>query len=370
MSSLNTKHLNTKKQSEFTSHWQGALSDYVTAIAWSPDGKLLAASSAAGEVMVYQAGGFQETLLQPANGHSVDCLAFSYDGQFLAAGGQTGQVSIWQIQSAPLESDPPELVATVKNPSVWVDRLAWSPTQNLLAFSLGKYVQVWDATLSDIATTLNFDTSSALDITWHPDGQRLSVSGYQGVKIWTAADWDDDPYLLTIPSASVAIAWSPDGKYIASGNLDRTITVLEWDNPHPWVMRGFPGKIRQLAWSPLPTKVGASLLAAASAEEIVVWEKHADESLGWESRVLSGHESTVQSIHFQPNALLMASAAADGWVCLWQGANRLAQALNGAPNGFSGLAWHPKGHQLAAGGQNGEVVIWSKGLRGQGFGQR
>lgn len=165
---------------------------------------------------------------------------------------------------------------------------------------------------SGLKTTLNFGTSSALNLTWHPDGQRLSVSGYQGVKIWTAEDWDDDPYLLTIPSASVAIAWSPDGKYTASGNLDRTITVLEWDNPHPWVMRGFPGKIRQLAWSDVPTKAGTSLLASASAEGIVVWEKQEDESLGWEGRVLTGHEGTVQSIHFQPDTQLLASAAADG----------------------------------------------------------
>jgi len=336
MSSLKPSGLKTKNQGEFGQHWQGTLSDYVTAIAWSPDGNTVAASSAAGEVVLYQARAFQETPVQAGNGYSIDCIAFSHDGQFLAAGGQNGQVKIWRVQS-----DLPELIATVGNTAAWVDRLSWSPTQTLLAFSLGKYVQVWDAASGEIATTLNFDTSSALDLTWHPDGQRLSVSGYQGVKIWTAEDWDDDPYLLTIPSASVAIAWSPDGKYIASGNLDRTITVLEWDNPHPWVMRGFPGKIRQLAWSDVPTKAGASLLACASAEGIVVWEKQEDESLGWEGCVLAEHEDTVQSIHFQPDTLLLASAAADGWVCLWQGAKRLAQVLNGAPNGFSCLAWHP-----------------------------
>jgi WD40 repeat protein len=364
MFGLKTGGLKSKKQNEFTPHWQGTLSDYVTAIAWSPDGKTLAASSAAGEVVLYQGTGtLQSTPLQPVNGRSVDCLAFSYDGQFLTVGGQTGQVNIWRMQS-----DPPELIATIKNPSAWVDRMAWSPTQNLLAFSLGKYVQVWDATLGDIATTLNFDTSSALDITWHPDGQRLSVSGYQGVKIWTVDDWDDDPYLLTIPSASVAIAWSPDGKYIASGNLDRTITVLEWENPHPWVMRGFPGKIRQLAWSDVTTTAGASLLASSSAEGIVVWEKQEDESLGWEGRVLAGHEATVESLQFQPNSLLLASAAADGWTCLWQKAKRQTQVLNGAPNGFSCLSWHPQGQQLAAGGQNGELLIWSQVMRGKGFG--
>jgi WD40 repeat protein len=365
MLSLKAGGLKAKKQDEFAPHRQGTLSDYVTAIAWSPDGKVLAASSAAGEVALYQAGTFQETPLQPVDGRSVDCLAFSHDGQFLAAGGQTGQVNIWRMQS-----DAPELIATVKNPSAWVDRLSWSPTQNLLAFSLGKYVQVWDAASGEIATTLNFDTSSALDLTWHPDGQRLSVSGYQGVKIWTAEDWDDDPYLLTIPSASVAISWSPDGKYIASGNLDRTITVLEWENPHPWVMSGFPGKIRQLAWSDVLAKAGASLLASASVEGIVVWEKQEDASLGWDGRVLTGHEGTVQSIQFQPNALLLASAAADGRVCLWHKAKQLVQALDGTPSGFSCLTWHPKGNLLAAGGQGGELLIWSKVSRGQGFGQR
>jgi WD40 repeat protein len=358
--------LKIKKPVEFDRHWQGMLSDYVTAIAWSPDGKTLAASSAAGEVVVYQGTGtFLATPLLSVNGHSIDGLAFSYDGQFLAAGGQTGEVSIWRMQS-----ELPELIATVKNPSVWVDRLSWSPTQNLLAFSLGKYVHIWDATRGDVAAILNFDTSSVLDLTWHPDGQRLSVSGYQGIKIWTAEDWNDAPYLLTVPSASVAIAWSPDGKYIASGNLDRTITVSEWNSPHPWVMQGFPGKIRQLAWSNVFTKAGASLLASASVEAIVVWEKQEDEALGWEGRVLERHESTVQSIYFQPDALLLASAAADGWVCLWHKAKQLAQVLDGAPNGFSCVAWHPKGYQLATGGQNGELLIWSKISRGQGFGQR
>ncbi|OLP19200.1 hypothetical protein BST81_06805 [Leptolyngbya sp. 'hensonii'] len=358
--------LRTKNQGEFERHWQGTLSDYVTAIAYTPDGNALAASSAAGEVVLFQGRGLERTNLQPANGRSVDCLAFSRDGQFLATGGQDGRVNLWHMQPA-----APEPIATLGNATAWVDHLAWSPTQNLLAFSLGKYVQVWDATLGAVVTTLNFDTSSVLDITWHPDGKRLSVGGYQGVKIWTADDWDDDPYLLTIPSASLAISWSPDGKYIASGNLDRTITVLEWEKPLlPWVMRGFPGKIRQLAWSKMLTKTGAPLLAASSVEGLVIWEKQADAAQGWDSRVLAGHQEIIQSIEFQPNSLLLASAAADGWVCLWQKAKRQTQVFNGAPNGFSCLSWHPQGNQLAAGGQNGELLVWSKVGRGQGFGQR
>lgn len=152
--------------------------------------------------------------------------------------------------------------------------------------------------------------------------------------------------------------------------MDRTIAVVEWDNPNPWVMRGFPGKIRQLAWSEAKTQQDAPLLASSSVEGIVVWEKQAIESLGWQSRVLDQHTEVVQAIAFQPHSFLLASASVDGSICLWHQAKRLAQVLTGAKAGFSCLAWHPQWQQLAAGGDNDELLTWSKATRGQGFGRR
>ena len=353
--------LKTSGQTLFNPQWQGTLSDYVTAVAWSPSGQL-AASSAAGEVVLWT----QATLtpLQAVTEQSIDCLAFSKDGQFIAAGGQDGRVKIWQ------QKDQMQLIHTLENAPAWVDKLAWCPTTNLLAFSIGRYVQVWDANKGEVVATLNFEASSVLGISWHPDGKLLAVAGNQGIKVWNALIWDDDPDLVSMGSASVAIAWSPDGKYLTSGNMDFTITVLEWENRHlPWVMRGFPGKIRNLAWSDQMMH-GAPLLGVSSVEGVVVWEKHRDETVGWESRVLDAHEGVVHAIAFQPDTFLFASAAADGLLCLWEKAEQLAQILDGAAQGFSCLAWHPQGAQLAAGGQDGELLVWSKSRRGTGFGRR
>ncbi|WP_414620384.1 WD40 repeat domain-containing protein [Calothrix sp. CCY 0018] len=352
-------------KSTFDLDWNCILSDYTTAVNWSPNGDILAMISAAGEVKLFVEN--KLIALQEATNTSIDGMNFSADGQFIAVGGQDGKVKIWHISNN-------QLITTLDNAPAWVDKLVWSPRENLLAFSLNRYVQIWNADIQEIVVTLNFETSSVLSIDWSSDGKFLAIAGYQGVKIWRSDEWDEDPYFFSIPSASAVVAWSGDGKYLASGNIDKTICVLDTDfimnakQAEPWLMHGFPGKIRHLAWSKVSTSKKEPLLASSSAEGIVVWEKQDDASLGWGATILSNHFSTVEAIEFAPDSLMLASAAADSWLCLWKNAKKIAQTFQGADKGFSSVAWHPQGNKIAAGGQNGEVMIWSKASRGLGFG--
>ena len=354
----------TKGKVLFQQQWQGSLLEYVTSVAWSPDG-LLAASSAAGEVVLWQDGSLVSLL--PAGLVSVDCLAFSSDGKFLAAGGQDGKVRVWSILESPLSQGRLGGIHTLDNAPSWVDKLAWSPICNHLAFSLGRYVQIWDADTQTVITTLPFANSSVLDLAWRPNGESIALAGNGGVKVWSTIDWDDEPYLIDMPSASIVTAWSGDSKYIASGNFDNTITVLEYGSPHPWVMQGFPGKISNLTWSQ-PLFNNAPLLAASSIEGIAVWKKEVDDQDSWNARVLTLHDRKVQALEFHPHSLLLASAADDGWLCLWTKAKQVGQILEDTMNGFSCLSWSQDGKQLAAGGQDGELIIWSESKRRKGFG--
>ncbi len=341
-------------------HAKEILSDYITAVTWSPDGKTLAVCSAAGEVMLSNVETLNKLSLQPlqtATDNSTDCLSFSSDSKLLAAGGQDGKVRIWQVNSG-------ELIASLERKRVWVDKLAWSPNCNQLAFSISRSVQVWNADDYTVGVMLNFEASSVLDLAWHPVDKYLAVSGYQGVKVWNGKNWDENPYILSVPSVTGAISWSPSGKYLACGNMDNTLIVNEWGNSEPWVMQGFPGKVRQLAWSDKTNSLGAPLLAASSSQGISVWERDADESVGWVGWELEVHENVVNAIAFQPNTFLLASASTDGKLCLWENAEELLQILEGADGGFSCLAWHPQGQFLAAGGCGGELLVWRQGIGG------
>ena len=215
--------------------WRGHLDDYVTAIAWSPDSQQVAACDGAGTVQCLNRVTQQTHCLQTGTGQSVDTLAYSYDGSFLAASGQNGHISIWEMSG-----EAPTLSSCLDHPRTWVDQLTWHPRRSELAFSLGRYAQIWDAQTQEIITTLPFEASSVLDLAWHPQQDWLAVGGHQGIKIWR--DWDEDSDLREIPASSLCVDWSPNGQYLASGNLDRTLLVWPWDKDIPWRMTGFPGR--------------------------------------------------------------------------------------------------------------------------------
>jgi WD40 repeat protein len=350
---------------DFVPHWEGVVNEYVTAIDWSSDGQTIAIGDASGAIHLLSWPKLELVGLQPSQGQSIDCLAFAADGQLLAAAGQDGCVRVWQMLPQPT------LLTTLEHGNAWIDRMTWHPTQPLLAFQFGMYVQVWDAEAANVVETLSLE-ATAQDLQWQPQGEFLAVAAKNQVRVWETTNWEEQAP-LDMASPAVAIAWSPDGRYLATGQLDRTLLVWEWGNPAPWQMRGFPGKVQQLAWSPCPTQSGAPLLAVTSVEGIVTWElvtwAQGRDGEGWDNQVLELHEAKVTAIAFQPQSLLLASAAQDGAVALWAEARAIGAILEGAVDGFSRLAWHPQGQFLLAGGVAGEVMIWRQSQRGKGFGR-
>ena len=338
-----------------------SLSEYITALVWSPVGNRLAIASAAGEVVLWQ--DFQETRLQVANNAPIDVLGFSGEGQWLAAAGQTGAVMLWR-----LSADSPELVETLTWGSAWIDRLQWRPRQPWLDYNCDKTVHIWDAGQSKTLATLEL-SATVLDLGWSPDGTHLAISSQQRVQIWETSRWISPQYEWELEAASRVLKWSTEGAYLASANQDNSVGVLTWNNVSalkqspdkpgdlPILLAGLPGKVRQLAWADIPDVDRSPILATATRNLIVMWILVPDE--GWQNWLLDLHQDTVLDVAFQPQTGLLASLSEDGCILLWQAAIEPMQVLKGAQEGFSCLTWHPTGEYLAAGGQQGEVLVWS-----------
>jgi WD40 repeat protein len=329
--------------------WQAALDDLVTELAWSPNGRNWVGSSAAGEIL-WMSEHHESTILHESDGYSIDSLSYSADGCWLAAGGRAGKLSIWSCGVVNL---PPQLSIEIEFGG-WIEHLDWHPVENRLAIANGRHIKIWDIHTNTEIISWSFDKSSVFDLAWHPGGKYLAVAGYKGVQIWELGEVDP-VYQLEVDTASLNVAWSHDGRYLVAGNLDRTLTLLDWHDPKdPWILQGCPGKIRHLTW----LKDESPCLAVATGTAIVLWTLTPDK-LDWTGLVLEGHEGVIGAIAAHPQTPIFISGDSDGYGCLWSPTGSSEQIITSNLSEYTAFSWHPHGKYLATGTKMGEIELWS-----------
>ena len=330
--------------------WQTELDDLITELVWSPNGRDLVGSSAAGRI-IWVSLHQEPVILHESDGYSIDSLSYSADGRWLAAGGRAGKLWIWSCTGVDL---PPSLASNIEI-GAWIEHLAWHPIDAQIAVANGRQIEIWDIPTNSELITWKFDKSSVFDLDWHPGGEYLAVAGYKGVQIWQRGTGVDPFYRLDVDTASLSVAWSHDGRYLVAGNLDRTLTLLDWHHPEdPWVLQGCPGKIRHLTW--LNGEI--TCLAVASGTAIVLWTLTPD-YLDWTGCVLEGHEGAIGAISAHPQTPILISGDWNGYGCLWSQLGSIEQIITSDLSEYTAFAWHPHGEYLATGTKMGEIGLWS-----------
>jgi hypothetical protein len=245
-----------------------------SALAWSPDGQLIAAGDRAGELELWRAsdgvsvGGARLRTAAPqalSMAPLVGSLAFSPDGRLLAAGMADGTVRLWAVgQAKELSALPhgPEVVVSVAfSPTqsalasagtdgtiaLWslpegrlvrriaaghaIARVAFSPDGTLLAAGgrgregwlparegIG-LVSLWRAQDGSRLRRLKADDVAVCDLAFRRDGTVLAVKGYGFLKLLRLSDgaWRQEPAFIFEPG----LAFSPDGGVLAAAQGNR-----------------------------------------------------------------------------------------------------------------------------------------------------
>ena len=189
-------------------------SNFVSAVAFSPDGKTLASASYDRTVKLWDAS--TSALLQTLEGHSnfVSAVAFSPDGQKLVSASYDRTVKLWDVSTS-------ALLKSLEGHSSSVNTAVFSPDGKILASaSEDKTIKLWDTKLGVASATLEGHSASVNAIAFSPDGQTLaSASEDKTIKLWVT-----NPGAMSAPLAQ-AIAFSPDYER-AWGNIENQI----WDN--------------------------------------------------------------------------------------------------------------------------------------------
>jgi len=199
----------------------------VQSLAFSPDGRLLAASdktegSTSGHMLASPiallarwnvgTGAMAGAPAELGSGRGIngsDVLAFSRDGKLLAASLLTGGVRLFEPESG-------RVVRTLADPGNQTISLAFAPRRTLLAAgTVGGTVEMWDtATGKPRTPPLLADSSGIADVSFDPTGERFATTGTRDAdaKVWFTADLEQEgPKLVTRPGATAATMFEPHG---------------------------------------------------------------------------------------------------------------------------------------------------------------
>jgi len=305
----------------------------VDGVAFSPHGTLLASADSDNDG---NGEGYDGTvqLWYPATGERdgppisadpngvVDAVAFSPNGKLVASADSDGTVQEWYTATRGPAS--PQIPADLVFNDGGVFGVAFSPNGRLLASANGGgTVGLWySATGMRAARPIpaNIGPNSGLTgVAFSPNGTLLATAGANGkVRLWhTATGGPASPPLLADPSFDQdggvkGVAFSPDGTLLASADGDGTV--------HVW--RTATDK---LAYAPLPAdpnggvfgvafSANGTLLASADENGVRLWDTATGQPIGIPLPAGSG---SVDGVAFSPDGTLLASADDAGIIQLW-----------------------------------------------------
>jgi WD40 repeat protein len=331
--------------------WHAKLDDFVTQVAWSPDGKLLAASSVSGQVFIFEAA-TERALhrLEPAHADGCDALAWRPDGKAFATAGRDGKWRLWETESGK------QLVEHDAG-AIWPEHAAWSnPAAGTgegatLALSAGSTVSLWNAAGEPIGEAAKFPRA-VVDLAWVLGGHTLAIALSSAVHLRVSGH-EKEERVLAARDPVLCMAMSPSGKWLLTGNQDCSIHVWNTDSGTEMHMRGYPAKVRQLAWHR-----GSRWVATGGGVSVAVWDCSGRGPEGRAPTMLEFHTDLVSALHYQPTGDWLASGSRDGGIAIWSPTQR-DQLITCAKisSGVTRAAWSPDGRFLAVGGEAGEVQV-------------
>jgi eukaryotic-like serine/threonine-protein kinase len=202
--------------------------DSPMSVAWMTDGAGLAVQSVDGTIQIVEAssGRVLATWLSGRGQTGIGSIAFSNDGKLLVTASGDQSVRVWQVSTQSLLHDLQGHTGAVVN-------AVFDSRGSLIASaSTDHTIRLWDAATGRHLRTFGGHSGTPCGLAFSTDGLRLASSSRdQSVKLWDVTTGLELQSLVGHTDWARDIAFSPDGQQLASAGYDGTVRI--WHAPPP-----------------------------------------------------------------------------------------------------------------------------------------
>jgi WD40 repeat protein len=292
-----------------------------------------------------------EAILQLAHVGPVQAVAFSPNGLLVASGGDDGAVKIWEARSG-------TILRSLTGHARGVTDVIFSPDGTLLLTAgRDRYARLWNVSTGALNRTLGRHTEYLTALAYAPDGKTAATAGggagdgrpSDEVAVW---DLSTGARLRTIdtPERVHSLSYTADGTslYSAGGKVQNgksTAFVRSWDvktGKERTAFRADGPTIESLTISP-----GATIAAGGAADGTLwIW----DLAGGQLRQRLAAHARTINAVAFAADSRTIATAGDDGVLALWDTfTGKLKRRLKTPDTQVMAVAFSADGKRLATG---------------------
>lgn len=184
---------------------------YFGDVAFSPTGRKLAIGQSNGRLWLMNAETGEGPWAVAGHGEPISALAFSPDGSLLASGSGYSEstIKVWNAETG-------EAVASLGGHSSWISALAFSPDgERLASASAEQTVRLWDVSTWKQARLFRGHLKEVHCLAFAPDGKTLASAGQDGViHFWQVESTDRPSFPVVVPERQYPLSFTPDGSRV------------------------------------------------------------------------------------------------------------------------------------------------------------
>jgi WD40 repeat protein len=276
------------------------------------------------------------------NVHGGAILSSVSDGRRLITGGDDGKV-------VALDSKGEITVLATDAKRRWIDNVAVHP-DGAVAWSAGKTAFV----RAPKGDEKSLDAPSTVGgLAFAPKGLRLALAHYNGVTLWFP-NMAAKPERLDWAGSHLGVTFSPDNKFLVTSMHEPALHGWRLADARHMRMTGYPGRVKSMSWT-----AGGKGLATSGADTVIVWPfASKDGPMGKEPAMLAPLQARVSAVACHPKQDILAAGYDNGTILLVRledGAEILVRRDGGAP--VAALAWNEKSSLLAFAAQDGDAGL-------------